>query len=142
MHFLRLLIVAVIFLSACSQSLEPTATGTPPPRLPVPVGTPKPERFKSAEALAAALGCASSDLGDVTKDHPTLRDFGVCHINGHNFDLWVIEYGTSDWEQVRNVGMASVKGPGWIVVTPTGDEAARYAHGKLGGDLRLSTPQP
>ena len=135
-------VVLVLLLAGCSPS-TPAPVSAPADLsaatpLPIVSSTPDtPARYTSLDEVIAELECAELSRDDPSNRAETLRGRATCSIGTHIFVIWLIEYGTHDWDQVREDGAPSIKGPGWIVVAMTGDEAARYAHGRLGGEVQL-----
>ena len=136
------IVVVIFLLTGCSTPTPApmsasTALPTPTP-LPAVNSTPgAPARYTTLDEVIGELECEELSRDDPNTRAETLRGRATCSIGTHIFVIWLIEYGTDDWDQVREDGAPSIKGPGWIVVAMTGDDAARYAHGRLGGHLRL-----
>ena len=135
----RLAALVLALLAACGgPSAEPSSEAavdpTPSPLVAPDGPPPEPRRYETVQEAAAALGC--SDLEDLGNGgNAGLRTQGVCHIGHRNFDIYLTSQ-RDLWEHIA-AQFPSVFGPGWIVVSPTGEEGARYAQGMLGGDLAL-----
>lgn len=136
------IIVLAILLTAPLLPACSAETAVPGPE-PSPVDTalpsvhgppPKAKPYDSLTEIAAAFDCTKlEDLGN--GGNVGLRTQGVCYVGFHNVDIYL----TSDrepWERIAEQ-FPSVFGPQWIVVTPTGEGAARYVQSKIGGRLAL-----
>ena len=127
------LFILVALLGACSEAPPLKAERTPGfPR--IRVAPEEPKRYRSLEAIAQEIGCTDlEELG--TGNNEGLKDFGVCYFGRHNIDIYLVSR-MALWQDVAQQ-FTSVKGPGWIVVCPTGDEAALYVQGAIGGEVNL-----
>jgi hypothetical protein len=124
---------ALLPASCASDPASPVAAATPAPSPSTDGPRPRPPRFETLEAAAEAIGCP--DVRDVgTGGNPGLRAFGVCNIGRDNIDIYLTSQ-RSLWENIAEQ-VPSVLGPGWIIVTPTGEKAARHVQSLVGGELR------
>lgn len=130
--------LALTFLVLAGCAVD-EAAGPPTRATPVSVtpGTPAPAApgtYETLDEIAAAFDCA--DVQDVgTGGNPGLSAFGICHIRRHNIDIYMTT-NRGQWEHLAEQ-FPSVLGPNWIIVCPTGAEAARIVHRRLGGELRI-----
>lgn len=89
--------------------------------------------YGSLDEVGDALGCKVQDVG--TGGNAGLKAFGVCNLGRHNVDIYLTSQ-RGLWEHLADQ-FPSVLGPNWIVVCPTGPEAARLVHDELGGTLEI-----
>ena len=123
--------VLLAVLVACSEpGVEQLAPSPTPHGMEVP--PPTPARLETLESAFDAIDCTKRDSTIGTGGNPGLRDFGVCYVGEHNIDIYLVS--DQSWEYILEQ-FPGVAGPGWVIVTPTGEEAARYVHGKVGGDI-------
>ena len=103
----------------------------------MPASTPEAQPLETLDEAIAKLGCEETSRND-KPSFPTLRGRASCAIDNNLWTIWLTRKGSKAWDHVRDAGAPSIKGPDWIVVATSGEEtAARYAHGRLGGDLKL-----
>ena len=120
------LVVSALVAGACDDDAAIPARSSEGP-------LPEGRRYASLDEVGDALGCQVEDVG--TGGNAGLAAFGVCHVAGDNVDVYL----TSDrglWEHLAEQ-FPSVLGPNWIIVCPTGAEAARRVHARLGGTLEI-----
>lgn len=134
---MRWLLVALL---AVSCSPEPPAVVESPPsplvtELPEPGSTPRARRYQDIAQIRDQLGGCEVESLHPGAD-PTLKARATCFIGSTRWVIWHMTRSTAPWRHVME-GMASIEGPGWIVVSLSGEQAALYAHSKLGGTLQL-----
>ena len=119
------LIAASLVLASCASDPSTGGTGAQ-------TSSPSaPSRYETLEAIANDIGC--TDLQNVgTGNNAGLREFGVCRLGPHNIDIYLIS--DPSWNYLAEE-FDAVSGPGWIVVCPTGEKAAKLVHAEIGGTL-------
>lgn len=121
---MRTILVAALLLTSCASTPEARSTGAP-------ATTKGAWDYESLDEIADAIGC--TDLQDVgTGGNAGLRAFGVCHLDGHNLDVYLVS--DHSWDHLKQQ-FHTVSGSGWIVVCPTGARAARLVHREIGGEI-------
>lgn len=130
-----LALAALLLLASCGGEPAPPEPAAVSTTLPPNAGpAPEPRPFETLEEVASAIGC--TDLEDLGNGGNTgLRTQGVCYVGVHNVDVYLTSE-RKPWERIAQQ-FPSVFGPQWIVVTPTGPDAARYVQGRIGGRVVL-----
>ena len=129
------LIVVLLLLVSCASDPKPSAdpTSSPSSGVPVYLESSEAQRYGSLQEIARAFDCTGlKNVG--TGGEVTIRAFGVCAVGRHNIDIYLVRGTSFDYLLSQ---FAGVKGPGWVIVTPTGGEAARIVHERLGGRLAI-----
>ena len=125
------ILVAILLLVACSGS--PPDDGEIAPSPSVPSGPPEARSYSGLEEIAEAIGCEGvRDVG--TGGNPGLSAFGICSLGRHNLDIYMVT--DNSWDN-SFPDFPNVRGPGWMIVCPTGEKAARLVQNAIGGELRL-----